>query len=233
MRRFIFLCIIITVFLSSEQLNAKNQPRKDKVKSIPMSSLKSTNLGEKTLPGKITFQNNTIEITAGGADIWGKNDEGYFSYLQVKGDFEMSVKVLNLDKTHLYTKAGIMAREDLSDNCKHVFYQVFPDNSPRNKNNGGCEFQYRAEKGGEMKAIYPNMETAGHNFDVNFPETWIKLKRAGNVFTSYMSNDNKTWHLYSTFEQKMPEKLVVGLAVTSHDSAKYTTASFESLFLIQ
>jgi len=46
-----------------------------------------------------------------------------------------------------------------------------------------------------------------------------------------MSNDNKTWHLYSTFEQKMPEKLVVGLAVTSHDSAKYTTASFQSLFL--
>ena len=61
---------------------------------------------------------------------------------------------MKLSKTHQYTKAGIMARADLSDDSPHVYFQVFPDNTPRNKNNGGCEFQYRVEKGKEVKTNY-------------------------------------------------------------------------------
>ena len=53
-----------------------------------------------------------------------------------------------------------------------------------------------------MKAIYPNPETAGTQFDVNFPNTWIRLKRSGDVFESYMSSDNKTWKLFSTLKTR-------------------------------
>jgi regulation of enolase protein 1 (concanavalin A-like superfamily) len=151
----------------------------------------------------------------------------------MNGNFDISVQIENLTKPHQYTKAGIMARADLSDNSQHVYFQVFPDNSPRNKNNGGCEFQYRLEKGGEMKAIYPNTETAGHQFDVNFPNTWIRLKRTGDVFESYMSSDNKTWTLYSTYTQKLPKELLVGLAVTSHNSEDFATAVFSNLVLLK
>ncbi len=124
-----------------------------------------------------------------------------------------------------------MARTDLSDNSQHVYYQVFPDNSPRNKNNGGCEFQYRSVKAGEMKAIYPDPKTAGNQFDVAFPNTGIRLKRIGDVFESYISNDNKNWKLYSTFTLKMPAELFVGLAVTSHNASGSTIARFGSVQL--
>jgi hypothetical protein len=87
------------------------------------------------------------------------------------------------------------------------------------------------EKGGEMKAIYPNPETAGNKFDVNFPNTWIRFKRNDDIFESYISNDNKNWELYSTFEQKLPTGLFVGLAVTSHNSEDFTTAVFSNLIL--
>ncbi|NQU52230.1 MAG: PQQ-binding-like beta-propeller repeat protein [Bacteroidetes bacterium] len=197
-----------------------------KSKVIPFSELKFTDVGAATKVGKATINTDNIEIIAGGSDIWGTNDEFNFGYQKVEGDFDVSVQILSLSKAHQYTKAGIMARADLSDDSQHVYFQVFPDNTPRNKNNGGCEFQYRMEKGGEMKAIYPNAETAGTQFDVDFPNTYIRLKRSGDVFESYMSNDNKTWQLYSNFTQKLPNELLVGLAVTSHNAEKFTTVEF-------
>lgn len=163
-------------------IGENNSAKTNESNLIPFSELEFTDIGAATKKGNVTIKNNEIEIIAGGADIWGTNDEFNFGYKKVNGDFDVSVQILDLSKAHQYTKAGIMVRADLSDNSKHVYFQVFPDNSPRNKNNGGCEFQYRLVKGGQMKAIYPNAETAGNKFDVNYPNTWIRLKRVGDIF---------------------------------------------------
>jgi regulation of enolase protein 1 (concanavalin A-like superfamily) len=231
---FLLIFIMSSVFIQAANASGvknSNSSGNDKSKIIPFSELKFTDVGASTKPGKVTVKKDEVEVVAGGADIWGKNDEFNFGYTKIEGDFDVSVQVKSLSKPHQYTKAGIMARVDESDNCQHTYFQVFPDNSPRNKNKGGCEFQYRLEKGGEMKAIYPNPETAGNKFDVNFPNTWIRLKRNGDIFESYISSDNKNWELYSTFEQKLPSGLLVGLAVTSHNSEDFTTAVFSNLVL--
>lgn len=231
---YLFIFIMSTAFIQSENacsLVNNGSSVNDKSKIIPFSELKFTDVGAATKPGKESIKKNEVEIVAGGADIWGKNDEFRFAYKKIKGDFDISVQVLSLSKPNQYTKAGIMARADLSDNSQHAYFQIFPDNSPRNKNKGGCEFQYRLEIGGEMKAIYPNQETAGNRFDVNFPNTFIRLKRTGSVFESYFSSDNKTWELYSTFEQKLPDNLFVGLAVTSHNSEEFAFAVFSNMVL--
>jgi hypothetical protein len=217
----IFLLCSISILLDAKDKNTIISPK----------SLKQTDIGNPTIAGKVNITDTGFEITAGGADIWGTRDEFHFSYQTIKGDFDLSVQILNLSAAHMYTKAGIMARTDLNDNSQHVYYQVFPDNSPRNHNNGGCEFQYRAIAGGEMKAVYPDINTAGTRFNVAFPNTWIRLKRSGNVFESYFSSDNKTWILYSSYTLNMPEKLFLGVAVTSHDSNKPTTAQFSLIKL--
>ena len=82
-----------------------------------------------------------------------------------------------------------------------------------------------------MKAIYPEIKTAGDKFNVNFPDTWIKLIRKGDVFESYISSDNVNWNLYSSFTIKMPNKLYVGLALTSHNKNEYTNSTFRSFQL--
>ncbi len=82
-----------------------------------------------------------------------------------------------------------------------------------------------------MKAIYPDLKTAGNRFDVDFPNTWIRLKRQGDVFESYISNDNKAWSLYSSFTLIMPQKLLVGLAVTAHNSNDQTKSEFGAIRL--
>lgn len=227
----ILVFVLGNCFISNGQNNTKKQDNKTGI--VSFSSFNYADIGAATKTGTATIEDNELKIVAGGADIWGTHDEFHFGYKKMIGDFDMNVQILSLSAAHLYTKAGIMARTDLSDESQHVYFQVFPDNSPRNKNKGGCEFQYRTEKAGEMKAIYPDLATAGNKFDVKFPNTWVRLKRQGNIFESYFSNDNKTWNLFSSFTLKMPQELLIGLAVTSHNSDDYTVAQFASVKLIK
>ena len=126
-----------------------------------------------------------------------------------------------------------MAREELTDNSRHIFFQVFPNNNARNKNNGGYEFQYRQTKAGEMKAVYPAKIDAGPEFPVNFPHTWIRLKRTGNDFTGYYSADGKAWKVYTTYTMDLSEKVFLGLAVTSHNTSESTTAVFRDISTLE
>jgi hypothetical protein len=223
----ILLALTGNCLISFSQKPVANTVNESKM-AIPFYDLKFIDIGSATKTGTAIINKDEIKIEAAGADIWGKHDECHFGYKKLQGDFDLCVQVLSLSAAHKYTKAGIMARTDLSDSSQHIFYQVFPDNSPRNKNNGGCEFQYRLDSGSDMKAIYPDPQTAGNQFNVAFPNTWIRLKRHGGVFESYFSNDARTWLLYTTFTLKMPAELFVGLAVTSHNKTDYTTARFGS-----
>lgn len=195
------------------------------------SGLKLIDIGYSANSGKETTEGNQYQIEAFGKDIWGKHDEFTFKYKKLKGDFDFTVQVESLTATDAYTKAGIMARRDLSDSSQHVIFHVFPDNRARHNNKGGCEFQYRLNSGQEMKAIYPDLKTAGTLYNVTFPNTWIRLKRAGNIFVSYISSDNIKWHQFSSFTLQMPGELYVGLAVTAHNSVKSTTARFKNVHI--
>ena len=207
------------------KIEFKNQIPDKKVNHA-VADFQFIDLGTSTKAGSVKIDKDEIEITASGKDIWDKHDEGSFAYKKLQGDFDFIVQAESLKGANLYTKAGIMARADLSDSSQHVFFQLFTDNKPRHNNNCGSEFQYREVKGGGMKAIYPDSLTAGSKFDINYPNTWIRMKRNGDVFTTYISKDNKTWNEYTSFTLKLPNELYVGLVITSHDSGKFATAKF-------
>lgn len=205
------------------------QVEDDEVNNL-LSTFKTYNIGDVTQEGSITVKDSIIEVVASGADFWGTEDEGFFIFQQRKGDFEFSVRVHSLSPVDLYTKAGIMARKDLSDRSEHVYFLVFPNNEERNNNNGGCEFQYRTKRGGDSEAIYPTqLQNSTDDFKVNFPDTWIKLKREGNTFSAFMSNDSISWNRYTSYEQKMPRNMLVGLAVTSHNANGYAKSEFSEI----
>lgn len=202
-------------------------------KAVPLKKFKQTDIGNPAIAGSSLIQNNEIQIIAGGADVWGVKDQFHFSWLEKSGDFDLVARIESLSAPHMYTKAGLMAREELTDNSRHIFFQVFPDNKPRNKNNGGFEFQYRAEKAGEMKAIYPAASTGTPEFPVNYPNTWIRLQRSGNEFTGYCSPDGKTWKVYTTFTLGLSKKIYLGLAVTSHNAKESAKAIFREIALVK
>ncbi|HLN73044.1 MAG TPA: hypothetical protein VK205_07095 [Prolixibacteraceae bacterium] len=214
--------ILLLMLLSAGILSAKP-------KAVSLKKFKHADIGHPALAGSSTVKDNSLIIVAGGADVWGNKDEFRYSYIEQKGDFDFTARIESLSPTHLYTKAGLMAREDLTDNCRHIYFQVFPTNNARNKNNGGYEFQYRAAKGGEMKAIYPARAEGTPDFPISYPNTWIRIQRSGDVFTGYYSPDGQSWKIYTTYTLKLPEKLYLGLAVTSHDAEKSTTAVFKEV----
>ena len=173
---------------------------------------------------------NGFDITAGGADIWGNKDEFHFIYKEHTGDFDFVVRFESLSRGDLYSKAGIMARETLDGNSKSVFLVIFPDNNLRNHNNGGFEFQFRAMAGGESKAIYPPDDTAQPPlFPVNFPNTWMRLKRIGNRFDSFFSLNGSEWKPYSSYTINLPPRIYLGIAVTSHNEAGTVTAKVRNI----
>jgi len=204
-----------------------------KEKSVPLSKFKQTDIGNPAIAGSSKIQENSISITAGGADVWGVKDEFRFSYIEQSGDFDLAARIESLSAPNLYTKAGLMAREELTENSRHIFFQVFPNNSARNKNNGGYEFQYRQVKAGEMKAIYPPKFDGTPEFPVNYPNTWIRLKRTGNTFTGFYSADGKTWKQFADYKLELSKKIYLGLAVTSHNTKETATAVFRDISFVK
>lgn len=202
-------------------------------KTVPARKFKSADIGKPALPGKTVALADGLEITSGGADIWGTHDEFHFAYLEHSGDFDLAARIESLTAPHLYTKAGLMARENLTGSCRHIFFQVFPNNQARHNNNGGYEFQFRSLNGGEMLAIYPANAEGLPEFPVNFPNTWIRLKRTGNEFTGFYSTDGLNWKVYTTFKMEISKKIFLGLAVTSHNVNEKATAVFKNISMLQ
>ena len=223
--------LILTLIMSTGTLVSAQDEEYSVVKSkkaisVPVESFKHSDIGNPEIAGTVKISEDGFDITAGGADIWGIKDEFNFIYVERTGDFDIVTRIESLSAPHLYTKAGLMAREDLSPGSRHIYFQVFPNNNPRNKNNGGYEFQYRQMKEGEMKAIYPKSAEGKPEFPVSYPNTWVRLQRVKNDFTGYYSTDGRNWKLYTTYSLELPSKIFLGIAVTSHNKSEATSAKF-------
>jgi hypothetical protein len=228
-------CIIYTVVILFSVIagpisTAQNNPKSTlKSQLISLASFKHKDIGNPSIAGTVKIVKNGFDISAGGADIWGVKDEFNYIFVERTGDFDVLARVESLMAANLYTKAGIMARENLNPGCRHIYFQVFSDNNPRNKNNGGYEFQYRQERDSSMKAIYPKSYQGPPEFPVSYPNTWIRLQRVNNDFTGYYSTDGKNWKPYTTFTLKLQPVIYVGLAVTAHNTGHNASAKFRDI----
>jgi glucose/arabinose dehydrogenase/mono/diheme cytochrome c family protein/regulation of enolase protein 1 (concanavalin A-like superfamily) len=186
----------------------------------PLGTLTGTDVGSPGSAGSTTRAGDEVTIKGSGADIWGNSDQFHFASQQRTGDFDVSVRVSSLTQPDLYTKIGLMARETLAANSRHVYAMVFPSNAARNNNVGGYEYQYRNATGGPSAAIYPALPQP----TVNYPNTWLRMKREGDTFIGYSSVDGVTWSEFARLALDLPDTVYFGLAATSHDNASLTTA---------
>jgi len=66
----------------------------------------------------------------------------------------------------------------------------------------------------------------GSSLPVNDPDTWLRLKRAGNIFTGFLSYDAQRWTQLGTISNALPGTVYLGMAVSSHGDAPAVTARF-------
>jgi len=195
--------------------------------TLPFDELKVYDIGSKL--NDVIFSRDNMEITSLGKGIKGKKDEACFVFKQLEGDFDVSVQVQDFQAWHLNSMAGLMARVDLSRHSPNVFFNIYSNNTTSEDNKVRCKFLYRIKKSDKTMTISSN-PAIPDKYEVNPPNTWIRLKRRGNTFKSYISHNNTNWQLYSIHDQKMPDKLLVGIAVTSY-SNQTTKAEFKDLEL--
>jgi fibro-slime domain-containing protein len=153
-------------------------------------------------------------IKGGGSDIWNSSDQFHFFYTRVKGDVDVSVKVISLTNTDSWAKGGIMIREKLTGNSKHA--TVLRPYSAAN----GIKLQFRRSDG----AI-----TIDSTLTPYQDAYWIRIKRAGNNFTAYRSSNGSSWVPVDSRTIPMTDSVYVGLAVTSHNSGSVCTGQFTNL----
>lgn len=200
--------------------------------TLPAVNLTGTDLGLPAIKGRTSHTRDRVEITAGGRDFWGHGDEGHFAFTRVSGDFALSVRIVSLTMSDLYTKAGLMLRASLEPDAEHAFLLAFGDNQARNRNNGGLEFQYRESPGAACVALYPPQPLPKlPDFPASYPDLWLKLIRRGDRVTAQASGDSRHWRTYCEHRQHLPEAAFLGLAVTSHHSERAVQACFTHLSL--
>jgi regulation of enolase protein 1 (concanavalin A-like superfamily) len=151
-------------------------------------------------------------MNAGGADIWGTADQFHFGYKQFSGLGSITAKVLSVKNTDQWAKAGVMIRESLDADAKHVMMVVTPG--------GGVSLQDRPIQGGSSEEL-----TVA---DVRPPQ-WVKLTRSGNTFIGEYSADGKSWQSAGSVTMSMLTDVYIGLCLTSHNVDATCTANFSSV----
>jgi hypothetical protein len=174
----------------------------------------SKDVGGPNLPGTLLPVENGYDITAGGSDLGGTNDQFQFSYLQRTGDFDLRVRLESLALADAWSEAGLVAREDLAPGARSASVVATPTIS-------GCYFQSRSATNGST--------SISGSFPVNYPNTWLRLKRAGSMFTGYAGLDGQNWTQLGTVTIPMPSTVFFGLGASSHSPGQITTAAFRDL----
>ncbi len=156
----------------------------------------------------------TYTMTAAGADIWAAADEMHYAFKTLSGVGSITAKVVSLQNTDPFAKAGVMIRNSLDPDSANVTLLLTPEN--------GVRFQYR--------------QTAGDITDREFDDTlvapyWIKLERdLGSGFRGYTSPDGVNWQQFTLRPSvTMNSNVYIGLALTSHAATVTCEAVFSNV----
>jgi aryl-phospho-beta-D-glucosidase BglC (GH1 family) len=164
-------------------------------------------------PGSGSFGGGLYSVSGAGVDIWNNADSFHFVFRAVAGDCTNIVRVASLQNTDPWAKAGLMLRETLNQDSANAFIAITAQN-------GGL-FSYRS-------ATAAGSASFGQS-GLNTPY-WVKLVRLGNSFTAYTSPNGSAWtQTGSPVTIPMAGTILVGLAVTAHDSSQLNTATFGNL----
>jgi len=173
-----------------------------------------TSIGNPSFPGSQMAGNDGLTLTGSGTAIGGTSDQFQFSSRTVSGNFDIAVCLSSLSLSDTWAKAGLMAREALSPGGRFAASLATPVIN-------GCFFEWR-------DPASSSDQSAG-SFPDNYPNTWLRLNRVGNVFSGYASYDGQTWTLLASQTIAMSNQVYLGFAVDSDQSNQVITAQFQQI----
>ncbi len=170
------------------------------------------------LPWTVGGSTPTVGRVAGGYDVTASgsgtgataDDFGFYAQLR-SGDFDVQVRLEGLGLANGYSEAGLMARDGVSTNG--AFAAVLASGGL-----GGIKFQSRN---------LPNVAAASvGSMPVNYPYTWLRLRRVGDVFSGFGSFDGQNWQRLGSATIGMPAQVYLGFVASSQVPGQPITANF-------
>lgn len=176
----------------------------------------SGDIGNTSPAGSTTISSDgsTFTLLGAGADIWGNADAFHYARLEggMEGDGEIVARVVSIQNTNAWAKAGVMIRETTAAGSKHAMTVLTPSN--------GVAFQRRTATDGA---------SSNNNVTATAPR-WVKITRTGNTIASFHSADGVTWtQIGSNVTISMNSTIEVGLCVTSHANNNLCQAVFDNI----
>lgn len=186
------------------------------VRALP-AGWSSADIGTTGLVGYTEFDPATGAFTNAGAGsaVSGTADSLHYVYQTLNGDGEIIARVFQNDNTNASAKVGLDIRDGLANNAKHAAITLTPT--------GGVQFIYRSSAGGSATTI---------SGATNALPTWVRLVRAGNVFTGYTSPDGVTWTQVSQVTISMSASVSVGMITSSLTTTKLDLGQIDSVAII-
>jgi hypothetical protein len=154
-------------------------------------------------------------VQGAGLDYGGSDADAFgFAYLNLTGDGAIIARYVARMNYSGLNKVGLTLRESLADASKHAF--VLFDGVSTNS------MLYRSSTGGN------GTSSGTANIGGTLPE-WLKLSRAGNVFTGSVSTNGTNWTVLNSVNITMSNTLLAGFAVCSRNNGFLDTAVFDNV----
>ncbi|HEV7927356.1 MAG TPA: lamin tail domain-containing protein, partial [Verrucomicrobiae bacterium] len=179
--------------------------------SFAASPFAPQDIGSPVIASTDTFTTNGDIISSAGNNIGGNSDQFNFDYQLQTGNFDVTVCLASLGMSDLWAQAGLMARATLNASSPFAAALATP----------GMNGDFFADR-----TTADALATTTGSFPVNYPNTWLRLNRVGNLFKGFGSYDGTNWTLLGSATITMPSQIYLGLAVSSHDTNQATTAKF-------
>jgi len=167
-------------------------------------------IGNVGVSGEADFLNGNFNLLASGSDIWEAADSFHFASRTLNGDGSIVTRVVSVQYTDPWAKAGVMVRENNSPGAKYVFMGF--------TGQGGSVLQSRAAADGASASA------AGP--EAKLPH-WFKLARSGNVFNGFVSADGTNWLAAGSVTNALNKNLSIGLALTAHNNAVLNSTLYD------
>lgn len=164
-----------------------------------------------------------VTMSGGGADIYNATDECRFTYKKLTGDGSIVVRLDSAKTMATWTKTGVTMRSSLEPMAAQAHIVAAAAQTL-------VEWQYRSNAGNATTTQFNT--TAGTN---PLP-VWLRLTRAGSVFTGEYSADGKTWTKITATDGStssttvtMPSTVYVGMVVCANAAGKLAIAEFSQI----
>ncbi len=169
-------------------------------------------IGSPSPAGSASFAGGTFTDKGAGSDIWYASDQFHFVYQPLSGNGTIVARVPSIQNTNVWAKVGVMIRESLAANSTFADMLLTPAS--------GVAFQRRTATGASA---------TGTTVTGPAPPYWVRLVRAGNIFTGFVSSDGATWSQIGSVTVSMATNVYIGLAVTGHSPGVLCTATFDNV----